>query len=150
MKKIFLLVLFAMSTGCMTVVMPPTYSPLPGEPVPQHINQLRQRVDVSVTNNCDLYLDVVYEDTVRARLAPSQSVTIYVQRHITEASYKGMVMVKSYESPLKHSYLGSAYREYYFPTNPQDSWKVQRETWVVDQLYSPYGYRGGCHYRQAP
>jgi hypothetical protein len=140
-----------MSTACISrLSCRERYGPLPGDPVAQHVNPFRQRVDVSVTNNCDIYLDVVYEDTVRARLAPSQSTTIYVQRHITEGSYKGAVTVKSYESPLKHSYLGSASHEYYFPTNNQDSWKVQREVWTVDQLYSAYGQQGGCHYRQAP
>lgn len=143
LKKIFVSLLALASAGCVTVVNPPTTTPVPQQPSRQVINQLRQRVDVSVTNNCAPRLQLVYQDTTRATLAPGQTFTVYVQRGITTGEPKAAVEVKAYTT--NGQYLGSAVREYYFPTNPQDSWRVPKEKWEVNYLDSYYGQSGGCH-----
>jgi len=145
MKKIFFMVLFVMSTGCVVVIPPPVTSSMAVAAEPQRINPLKQRVDVQVTNNCDIIITAGIGEKVYARLGAGQTWPVSLQRGITTGEPKGTITVKAYS--LSGQYLGVTTQDYYYP-NTDNSWVVKKEALVISELYYPYGWLGGCHHRQ--
>lgn len=142
MKNAFFLILSVCSlSGCITIP-PPVTSSVPETPQAQRVNQFKQRVEVTVTNVCDIYVDVVENNVTVGRLAVGQSMIAYAQRGLTTGEAYGTVTIKVYDRDNK--FLGMDYRPYQYPTSNYDSWKVEKPAWVVDRVQYQYGRAGGC------
>lgn len=133
MKKIFLLVLCAVSTGCMMTV----YQPGMGQ---QQINALAQRWEIDINNACGQ--DVTFRirgsnNTEVAGPTFGNSATFYLTRGVTTGEQNGWVRVSAYRNG---AFLGSWKRDYYFSSyNP-----IQKDAQTINYLTDVPQSGGGC------